>query len=57
MTYSREDKHKGRHPFKKGPGQYKERQQGCATTKGRDVDKENYGQNYNVGKKSDNRRK
>ena len=33
MTYFREDKHEGRHPFKKGTGQYKRRQQGCATAK------------------------
>ena len=57
MTYSREDEHKGRHSFKKGTGQYKRRQQGCTTAKGRDVDKKNYGQDYNVGKKSDDRRK
>ena len=57
MTYSREDEHKGRHSFKKGTGQYKRRQQGCTTAKGQDVDKKNYGQDYNVGKKSDDRRK
>ena len=31
MTYSREDKHKGRHSFKKGPGGYERRQQGRTT--------------------------
>ena len=57
ITYSREDEHEGRHPFKKGTGQYKRRQQGCATAKGWDVDKENYSQDYNVRKKSDDGRK
>ena len=33
MTHSREDEHKGRHPFKKRAGQYKRRQQGCTTAK------------------------
>ena len=57
MTYSREDKHKGRHPLKKGTGQYKRGQQGCTITKGRDVNKEDHRQDYDVGKKSDDRRK
>ena len=57
MTYSREDKHEGRHPLKKETSQYKRRQQGCAIAKGQDVDKKDYSQDYDVGKKSDDRRK
>jgi len=56
-TYCREDKHKGRHPLKKGTSQYKRRQQGCATAKGQDMDKKDHSQDYDVGKKSDDRRK
>jgi len=33
MTYSRENEHEGRHPLKKGTGQYKRRQQECTTAK------------------------
>ena len=33
MIYSREDKHKGRHPLKKGTGQYERGQQGCTIAK------------------------
>ena len=57
MTYSRKDKHEGRHPLKKETDQYKRRQQECATAKEQDIDKKNHGQDYNVGKKSDDRRK
>ena len=57
MTYSREDEHEGRHPFEKRSGQYKRRQQECATAKRRNVDKENDGQDHNVGIKSDDGRK
>ena len=57
MTYSRKNKHKGRYPFKKRSGQYKRRQQGCATAKRRDVDKENDDQDHNIGTKSDDGRK
>ena len=56
-SYSREDEHKGRYSFKKGTGQYKRRQQGYTTAKERDVNKENYGQNHNIGKKSNDKRK
>ena len=51
------DEHKGRHPFEKRSGQYKRRQQGCATAKRQDVDKENDNQDHNVGTKSDDGRK
>ena len=57
MTYSREDKHKGRHSLKKETGQYKRGQQGCTIAKGRDVDQKDHSQDYDVGKKSDDRRK
>ena len=57
MTYFREDKYEGRHPLKKEPGQYKRGQQGCTIAKGRDVDKKDHRQDYDVGKKSDDRRK
>ena len=57
MTYSRKDEHKGRHPFKKGTGQYQRRQQGCATAKGQNVDKKNHSQDYDVGKKNNDQRK
>ena len=55
--YSREDKYEGRHPLKKETGQYKRGQQGCTIVKGWDVDKKDYKQDYDVGKKSDDRRK
>ena len=48
MTYSREDKHKGRHPLKKGTSQYKKGQQGCAIAKGQDVDKKDHSQDHDV---------
>ena len=57
MTYSREDKYKGRHPLKEGTGQYKRGQQGCTIVKGQDVNKKDHRQDYDVGKKSNNRRK
>jgi len=57
MTYSREDEHEGRHLLKKGTSQYKRRQQRCAIAKGKDVDKKDHSQDYDVGKKSDDRRK
>ena len=57
MIYSREDEYKGRHSLKKGIGQYKRRQQGCATAKERDVDKKDHSQDYDVRKKSNDRRK
>ena len=56
-THSREDKHKDRHSFKKRASQYKRRQQRCTTAKRWDVDKENYGQDHNVRKKSDDGKK
>ena len=57
MTYSREDKYEGRHPLKKGTSQYKRGQQGCTIAKGWDMDKKDHSQDYDVGKKSDDRRK
>jgi len=57
MTYSREDKHEGRHPLKKETSQYKRGQQGCTIAKGQDMDKKDHSQDYDVGKKSDDRRK
>ena len=57
MTHSREDEYESRHPIKKGPSQYKRRQQGCAITEGQNVDKKNHGQDYDVGKKNNDRRK
>jgi len=57
MTYSREDEHKGRHPLKEETSQYKRRQQGYATVKGQDVHKKDHSQDYDTGKKSDDRKK
>ena len=56
-TYSREDKYKGRHPLKKRTSQYKRRQQGYAITKERNIDKKDHRQDYDVGKKSNDRGK
>ena len=57
MTYSREDEYESRYFIEKGPSQYKRRQQGCAITEGWNVDKKNHCQDYNVGKKNNDRRK
>ena len=57
ITHSKKGEHKGRYPLEKGTSQYERRQQGCATAKGWDVDKKDHRQDYDVGKKSDNRRK
>ena len=57
MTYSREDKYEGRYPLKKETSQYKRGQQGCTIAKGQDVNKKDHSQDYDVRKKSDDRRK
>ena len=52
-TYTRKDKHEGRHSFKKGSSEHERRQQRCPTTKGTIMDKKNNSGNYNAKKEDD----
>ena len=54
-AYTRKDKYKDRHPFKKESSKYERRQQRYPITKGTIMDKENDSRNYDARKKDDNR--
>jgi len=54
-AYTRKNKHKGRHPIKKGSSEYERRQQKCPITKGTIMDKENNSRNYDAKKEDDSR--
>jgi len=54
-AYTRKDKHKGGHPFKKGSSEYKRKQQRCSITKETIMNKENDSRNYDTRKKNDSR--
>jgi len=50
-TYTGKDKHKGRHPIKKGSSEYERRQQEHPITKGTIINKENDSRNYDARRK------
>ena len=53
-AYTGKDKHEGGHPFKKGSGRYKRKQQGCPTTQGTTMDKKNNSRDHNARKENNN---
>ena len=55
MTYSRENKYKGRYFVKKESSRYKRWQQRCSSTQGGIMDKENHSRYNNAEEKQDNR--